>query len=706
MTGRSSDGGDADGLEARILAKLSNAKRKHFLLQRLYADLAQPTGQIDQALAELVRRGLVVHGRKDRVALASRVGLSVGRVRVGRGGRAVVVPDDPGEPIRLRADRLRPAMHGDRVLVEAEPYRSGGLRMGSMRQVLERGQQVLVGTVRRQAGGPDVFVASDPRFACLAAIAGGGERVAADQVVAARIVEYPTSYRDAVVSIEAVLGPAGRLSVEIEGACRLLGIPTAFEKEAEQQAETAAEPAASDLEERLDLRGTLVCTIDPETAQDHDDAVSIERAGAGFRLVVSIADVSHYVRPGTALDLAALDRSTSVYFPGRCVPMLPHRLSSGLASLQPERDRLTLSVLLEVGMDGTIASTEFRRSVIRSRHRLSYERAQALLDRAEADPGDGRLTDTLVAMAECAHVLAARRRQRGAIDLDLPEAEVELDTEGMPVAVHRRERLAAHRIIEEFMIAANEAVARRLQAVHAPFVYRIHERPDVDAMADLSARLSVLGLRLNRDGAEVTPGALQAIVNRSRGKPAARLIQAMVLRAMKQARYSAYHQIHFGLASTAYTHFTSPIRRYPDLLVHRALRATLDGSTATLPSVAALEGVAEHCSTRERRAMEAERDIGRAAAVLLMQHRVGETFAASVTGVERYGYFVEPAEVFVEGFVHVGRLREYFDYVAERMELQSRTSNARIRIGDTQHVRLVAAELAARRLEFEPVERA
>lgn len=704
MTKRRRDDGNACALADRVLARLRSVKKKHLLLDRLYQDFAEPKEAVDAALVELVRRGSVVRGRKDRLALAERLGLVAGRVAVGRGGRAVVVPDQPDAPIRIRADRLRPAMHGDRVLVEVEPYRSGGLRVGRLREVLEHGQQVLVGRIHHQRGGSPVLVPNDPRLQCLATVASGADRATTDQVVAARIIEYPTSFRDAVVAVEAVLGPYGTLAVEIEAVCRQLGVPLAFEKAVEAEAAAIAEPTDVDLPGRLDLRDRLVCTIDPSTAADHDDAVSIERVEDGYRLIVSIADVSHYVRPGSAIDQAALERGTSIYFPGRCIPMLPHRLSSGVASLKPAQDRLTLSVLMDIDAEGAVTATDFRRSVIRSRHRLSYEQAQALIDGAEPDPDTGELTRALTAMADCARLLTDQRRKRGAIDLDLPEAEVELDDQGRPTAVHRRERLTTHRLIEEFMIAANEAVARRLETLGVPFVYRIHERPDLDSMTDLSSRLSVLGLRLSREGTDVTPGALQAIVDRSRGRPTAQLVQAMVLRAMRQARYSAYKEIHFGLASTAYTHFTSPIRRYPDLIVHRALCASIDDAVSRSPSTAALDSVAGHCSGRERRAMEAERDVARAAAVLLMQHRVGETFTATVTGVERYGYFVEPESVFIEGFVPVGRLREYYDYVTERMELQSRTTNARIRIGDVQQVRLTAAELATRRLEFEPMD--
>jgi ribonuclease R len=383
--------------------------------------------------------------------------------------------------------------------------------------------------------------------------------------------------------------------------------------------------------------------------------------------------------------------------------MLPEALSGDAASLKANVDRRTLSAILEVGADGTVSAERFASTWVRSRRFFTYEEVQAVLDRKlTIEP---ELEAALRAMEDCAHALNARRMKRGALDLDLPESVVSVDAEGHPLAVRRRERLFAHRLIEEFMLAANEAVARHLERTRTAFVYRIHEAPDERAIADLVPRLRAFGLRLPHDGADVRPRDLQAVIERVRGKPIERVVNLLVLRSMQQARYSPYKQIHFGLASDCYTHFTSPIRRYPDLVTHRALRASLERERTALPGAGALEPVAELASRRERRAMEAERDVARAAGILVMQHHVGKSFEGTVVHVDRNGYAVELDELFVEGFVPVGRLTEYYTFVSERVELQSRTSSRAIRLGDRARVRVLAAELAGRRLELAPIEK-
>jgi ribonuclease R len=694
------DAGEA--LEQEILTRLERTKRKHFHLDKLASALGRSHDEIEQAVERLAERGEVVRARKGRIALAARLGLVTGTMNIGRRGKAVVIADDGDVPISLPRAGVRPAMHGDRVLVEVQPYRRRGLRSGTIAKIVERKTVSLVGSVE-DAGehfGP-VFVPAGRHAGYVGTLHGEGISARPGDVVAGSIVEYPTTRRGPIVRAERVLGRAGTLPAEIEATCHTMGIPSRFPAAVENAAKGFEEPDAETLAGRRDLRSTLAMTIDPVDARDYDDAVSIERADGGFRLTVSIADVSHYVRPGSPIDAEALERGTSVYFPGRCVPMLPESLSSSLASLLPDVDRLAVSVFLAIDSKGEVAGADFARTVIRSRARLTYERAQAIVDGQEReDPG---LSDALAAMAACAKLLHERRMARGAIDLDVPEAVVTVDEHGHPTAIARHGRLLAHRIIEEFMLAANEAMARRLESARVGFLYRIHERPDAEAVATLAARLSVLGLRLPGDGARIAPAAFQKVVEQASGKPHERLVNLLVLRTMTRARYSAYKEIHFGLASDCYTHFTSPIRRYPDLLAHRALCAVLESRATRLPPAEALEPIAEQSSDRERRAMEAERDVDRAAAILFMQDHIGREFAGSVTGVDRYGFWVELDEAFVEGFVPVARLEEYYDFISERMELQSRTSRHALRIGDRIRVRVVAADLADRRLEFEPV---
>lgn len=628
------------------------------------------------------------------------MGLVAGRVRGGYRGTALVIAEDGGPPISLARGGIRPAMHGDRVLVEVAPYSRRGLRTGVVKRVLERAVKTLVGELRASEGGT-ILMPRDARHGIVARVIDPPD-VPTGTLVSAEIVEYPTSYRDPLVRVTETLGTGGSLPAEIEGVCRAMGIPLAFDGAVIDAAEDAASREDPPGFERTDLRDLLTLTIDPEDAKDHDDAVAIEAIDDGFRLTVSIADVAHFVRPGSPLDKEAMERGNSVYFPGRCVPMLPERLSGDVASLKADVDRRTLSVTLDVDADGAVTGETFAASWTRSRRVFTYEEVQAILDGRRST--DAPITEALRHMARCATALNRRRIARGALDLDIPESEIHVDANGEPEVVKRRPRLLAHRIIEEFMLAANEAVARRLERARVPFLYRIHEAPDDRGIGDLVVRLGAFGLRLPRDGARLRPADLRAIIDKIRGKPAERVVNILVLRSMQQARYSAYKAIHFGLASDCYTHFTSPIRRYPDLLAHRALRASVSPDHVMLGSPAALEPAAALSSQRERRAMEAEREVARIAGILLMKSHVGETFDGTVTGVDRVGYWVELDDFFVEGFVPIGRLPEYYQFVSERVELQSRTSSRAIRLGDRARVTVVAAEVGERRLDFAPAE--
>ncbi len=709
-------------LSRRILEILRGAKRPRFSIERLAKAVGASAAELDRALAELEEAGEIVRGPKKRVALIDRAGLVSGRVHAGRRGRAVVVPDVPDRPLSLSRGAMRPALDGDRVLCEESPYSQRGLRGARIVRVIERVRKTVVGVVSEQE--PRRLLPVDSRIGeYVVTLAEDSEGANPGEVVVADIAAYPTGYTDIVVRVARVLGPIGKLATEIRAVCHSVGIPREFSEEVLAEAEAlAGEPDAPDAQTtegrraftppsphevsgREDLRDTLTFTIDPADAKDHDDAVAIEETDDGFRLTVSIADVAHYVRPGTAIDREAFERGNSTYFPGECVPMLPERISGDLASLHAGIDRLAVSVFLDIDASGRVTATRFARTLIRSMADLTYERVQAALDGAADHDVPANLVGSLDTMARCAAVLLERRMARGAIDLDLRELAVEVDERGEPVAIAARERLFAHRIIEELMLAANEAVARRLEATSTPFLYRVHERPDVEAGLKLAGQLRAVGMRM-REGIDVEPEALQAVLREcAEHAEAATLIphvNLLVLRSMTKAHYSADKDMHFGLASSCYTHFTSPIRRYPDLVVHRALVATIDAAVAALPGQPALRPVAEQCSERERRSMDAERDVVRAAGVLLAAPHVGRTFAGTVTGVARWGYHVELDGINVEGFCHVGRLDEHYEFVRERLELISRTSSACIRIGDRVDVVISAVDLADRSIELEP----
>ena len=734
---------------------LGAARRPSSTEEQLCRATGAEPRDIAEALDALESEGAIVCMQRHRWALAERSGMLTGRIKVERSGRALVILDVPDAPLVIERGALRPAMDGDRVLVEQQRYARGGLHHARIHRVLERARTVVVGVASPIAKrrllpideriGPYIIVLSDD-----------SEPAPPGMAVAATIVEYPESHRDLIVRVDRVLGEVGKLETEIRSACLLRGIEEEFSPDAIAEADAFAEPGDDEFEGRADLRAALTVTVDPVDAKDHDDAVSIEETERGWRLVVSIADVSWYVRPGSRLDSEAFERSTSVYFPGQSVPMLPEKLSADLASLHPGVDRLAVSVFLDIDRSGQVKEASFARSVIHSFASLTYEQVQAVLDedgfRAKsthdgvepaarrdgvepaAQRDDGELADdpgrigapvraALVQMARCADALHRRRMLRGAIDMDLPESVVVLGETGEVEAIRRRPRRFAHRLVEEFMLAANEAVAERIDAVDGAFLYRIHERPDDEALTQLATRVRALGLRLQREGGQVAPMVFQKLLADAEGRPEARQVNNMVLRTMTRARYSADKEIHFGLASRCYTHFTSPIRRYPDIVAHRALLAVIAGSQALpgnrgqvqvsakpvpvpgfreLPSREALRPVAEHTSSRERRAMDAERDVAAAAGVLYMARHVGRRLDGTVSGVDRWGFWVELDVAFVEGFVHVGKLREYYDYVVERMELQSRVSSAVIHIGQRINVRVVSVDLATRRIELEP----
>ena len=663
--------------------------------------LKLPANEVQTALEGLESKGHIIRTRKGRVALPSRLGMVTGRVVVNRRGRAVVRPVDPNDPagvIGLGRRQVRPAMDGDLVLVEPAPYARHGRPSGRIERILERGRSRL--TAVTSEGDPETLIPTDPRVGYPAQLAPGAEPGPPGEVLECEITAYPTSYRNLELRPSRSLGPRGQLATEIEAVCSMMSIATEFPADVVAEAEACREPGPADIEGRLDLRGQTQFTIDPADAADHDDAVGIEAAGDGWRLTISIADVSHYVRPGTRLDEEARRTTTSTYFPGRAVHMLPEVLSAGVASLVPDRDRLAMSVTIDITPDGKPAVAGLAKTVIRSHAKLSYQAAQDILDGAS----NHELADALAMMKGCAAALRSERMERGAIDLDLPEGEVALDDKGQPTGMRRVERLTTHRIIEEFMLAANEAVASHLTEKQRPLLYRVHERPDETSISRLAARLSLLGLRLPREGALREPAALAAVVNKARGKPFERIANIMVLRAMAQARYAAEQAIHFGLASPCYTHFTSPIRRYPDIVVHRALGATLGVNAGDAEKAASLPQLGVDCSQSERRSMEAERDVTRAAGVMIMAGHVGDSFQGTITSVERFGFFVELDEMFVDGLVPLGRLEEYYEFHRERLELVSRSSGRTFKIGQRLTVRVASAELGERSLELEPLD--
>jgi ribonuclease R len=525
-------------------------------------------------------------------------------------------------------------------------------------------------------------------------------------MVSAEITRPPTATRNPVGRVTEVLGRLDDRGVDLRVIVAKYGLPDAFPPEVEEEAERVARPVG--LEEtrgRTDFRAWLTVTIDPETARDHDDAVGIERrADGGYRLAVHIADVAHYVREGGAVDQEAYLRGTSVYFPDRVVPMLPHALSSDVCSLVEGKDRLTQTVVLDLDARGRVEKTAFHDGVIRSAARLSYPQAQAIVEgdpelRARFAP----LVPPLLAMDELAKKMRGLRYERGSLDFDVPEPKLVLDGAGEMAGIVRHERLDSMRLVEEFMLAANEAVAEELHRAGAGALYRIHEQPDPGRVEEFVDLVSSLGYRLPGKLEEIRPEQFQLILRQIEGKAEEKLVSYLLLRTMKLARYHEENLGHFGLATDMYAHFTSPIRRYPDLVVHRALRARRKGrdSEREVWLKEKLPEMGLHLSERERRASEAERELIEWKKVRFMAGRVGETFPGYVTGVQPFGLFVELEEIYVQGLVHVSSMTDdYYRFDEKAHTLRGENAGAAYRLGDRVEVQVVRADLDRRQVDL------
>lgn len=633
--------------------------------------------------------------------------LVTGRLSCHRDGYGFVKPDSGGEDIFIPARRLLSSMHGDRVRVSFNRRRGSDRREGRIVETLERGYTTVVG--RYEAAGAGGFIIPDDgriTGAISVAPADRGKARHGDMVVAL-ITAYPDAGRSAAAKVTEVLGRPDDPEVEVLAIARKYGLPHLFPDEVLEEARAVSGAVTDkDLEGRVDLRGETTFTIDGESARDFDDAVSVSREGASIRLRVSIADVSHYVPKGSTLDREAYSRGTSVYFPDRCIPMLPEILSNGVCSLNPREERLTLTVEMLLDQEGEPLETKFYPSVIRSSERLTYTEVRDILSGANPEPA-GRiqgLPDQLRVMEELAGRLTAKRRRRGSIDFDLPEPEIVLDLQGRPESIGRAERNQAHRIIEEFMLAANEAVAAFLAEHRIPCIYRVHEPPDPVKLNEFKEFVRPFGIAFRAGSGPVSPGELRRLLEMVEGRPEEKLVNQILLRCMKQARYAADNIGHFGLASPCYLHFTSPIRRYPDLVVHRVLKERLSGGMKKEDArlaAAHMPETAEQSSRRERIAMEAEREIVDLKRLQYMEGRVGEVFAGFITGVASCGFFTELEEFPVEGLVHISALpHDYYILLEKQHALMGERTGRRFRVGDRVTVRVENVSMERKRIGF------
>ncbi len=659
--------------------------------------------EFKEQLRRLEDEGLLYRVRRQRYAAPEKINLVVGRLQTIRSGAGFVVPEDGEEDLFVPWQGMASAVHGDRVVARVEKRRRGQRREGRIIKVLERARESIVG-VYHPARNFGFVVPEDRKLTRDIFIPPGQEGGASEgDVVMVRVSNWGDEHLGPAGEIERVIGPRTQAGVDVMAIVYGHGLPVEFPPEVVEEAERLRDRGITEeeMEGRRDLREELIFTIDPSDARDHDDALSITPLDEDhWRVGVHIADVSHYVREGSAIDAEALQRGTSVYLVDRVIPMLPEALSTDICSIVPGEDRLAMSLLLTVDATGRVHDHELVRSVIRSRHRISYEEAQAVIDgHGSVDPDADEAIRSLVRISRA---LRERREKRGSLDFDLPEARVILNIQGEPTDIQRVLRYESHRLIEDFMLLANETIARAATKRKLPFLYRIHERPDADRLEQLSEFAATFGYRVARRG-EPTPKDLQRLLTRVQGKPEANLISTVVLRSMKQARYSHENDGHFGLAADHYTHFTSPIRRYPDLVVHRlAGRAFIDGEQLpsslreeTLPTIARLS------SERERVAVEAERDSVDLKKVEFMERHLGEEFSGTISGVTAFGLFVLLDDYFVEGLVHVSNLEDdYYVYLEEQLSLVGEHRRRRFQLGDRVKIQVASVNRDDRKIDF------
>ena len=679
---------------------------------------------VRRTLRNLERAGEIARIRKDRYVLPAEADLVTGKLSVHPAGYGFLTSEKPSESdVFIAAENVGTAMHGDRVVARISPEppagRIKGRREGRVIRILERAHDTVVGTLQRSQNFYYV-VPDDPRFVhdiYVRPVAVEEDQrsrtigAAGDKVVV-RLADWVSRHVNPEGEIVEVLGPASAPGVDVLSIIRKYHLPTEFPSDVLEQAERIPESVdAQQITGRKDLRNQFIVTIDQDDARDFDDAIHVEKLpNGGWQLGVHIADVAAYVEPGSALDREGQRRGNSVYLPDRVIPMLPERLSNGVCSLKPDVDRLTRSAFIQFDKRGVTKSAAFARSVIRSAHRLTYKEAYAIL----ASPPRDRLGERLHLAWELAALLRRKRFEHGALDLDFPEVKVWVDTHGKPVRLERVENDESHQLIEEFMLAANEAVARELKKRAIPAIYRVHENPDPEKLAEYREFVLSFGYKV---GDLTYRAELQRLLAEIRGKPEEQALKVGLLKSLKRARYDPQPLGHYGLAKTNYLHFTSPIRRYADLVVHRALGR--DGTP--LPSsaserrsrgdppyhmgMAEIASIAEHISTTERNAADAEIDATQMKKLEFFQQQLAgrkpQIFSATVVDVRNFGLMVELPDALLTGLIHVSSLTDDF-YVFEPAwrRLVGRRSRKRFRVGDKLSVFVARVDIFKRQVDF------
>ena len=677
------------------------------LIKKLDIDEPAKQDALNFRLRAMLRDGQLMQDRRGRYCLFDKINLQRGTIQAHPDGFGFFIPEDSGDDMVLSATEMRGVMHGDTVLAFQTSVDKRGRPEGKIHEVIEHANATIVGRFFSEHG-VHFVVPDSKRLTQDISIPMEGDLSAKNgQIVLVEIIAFPNKRSQAIGKVIHILGEHMAPGMEIEVSILAHGIPATWPDDvlmAVAKIKQSVDPA--DVKNRKDLRDLPFVTIDGEDAKDFDDAVyCYAKPKGGFQLFVAIADVSHYVTVGSSLDKEAARRGTSVYFPGRVVPMLPEALSNGICSLNPKVDRLCMVAEMAISATGAITRSIFYRAVIHSQARLTYTQMGEWMEQNAADPEFETLWPKLKPIQDLYMILAETRKQRGAMDFDSTESKIEFDEHRKIQQIQPLIRNQAHRLIEECMLAANVATARFLEKAKIPTLYRVHPVPDEDKIITLRKFLGEFGLSLG-GGKKPTPKDFQTVLEGLDEKPEKHLIQTVMLRSLKQAIYIESNDGHFGLAYDAYTHFTSPIRRYPDLLIHRAIGHLID--MQPLDTFAynddEMSRLGKHCSSTERRADEASREVVTWLKCEYMQDKVGQVFQGKISAVTSFGLFVELQNVYVEGLVHVTALRsDYYAFDAIKHRLVGERSGHVYRLGDPMTILVARVDLDERKIDFEPV---
>lgn len=702
-------------LKNRIVSFMKEDAYKPLLYDELieaFHITAEEADEFNEVLKELEGEGIIIKTRKKKYGIAERMNLIPGRLQGNKKGFGFLIPDNPDiKDIFIPAGNLNGAMNNDKVIVRLTAGELGSRRSeGEVVKILKRANETVVGTFE----GNNSFgfvIPDDPRIYQDIFIAKGDFNGATNgQKVVVKITVWPETRRNPEGVVVEVLGHKDDAGTDILSIIRGHNLPEEFPPEVEKQAAKIPEAVREeDIARRRDLRGRTIVTIDGEDAKDLDDAVSVEVLENGnYLLGVHIADVSQYVFEKSHLDKEALKRGTSVYLVDRVVPMLPKRLSNGICSLNPQVERLTLSCDMEIDKKGKVVKYEIYESVIKTKERMTYKDVNRILTDNDPEVMERYkdLVGTFKLMEELMQVLNKRRRARGSIDFEFEETKIVLDEKGRPIGIGPYERGVSERIIEEFMLVCNETVAEHMYWKEIPFIYRVHEDPDPEKIEAFNEFIYNFGYHL-KGIAELHPKALQQLTDKIKGKKEERIINTLMLRSLKKARYTSASLGHFGLAAKYYCHFTSPIRRYPDLIIHRIIKEDLHGklNEKRLKELQAIiEGIAEQSSIRERAADEAEREVEDLKKTEYMKARIGEEFDGIISNVTSFGMFVELPNT-IEGLVRMSDIEDdYYLYDEVHHMLVGERTRRTFRIGDNVRIRVQNADIATRTIDFVLVE--